>query len=137
MNFAERFAYMISELNFTNRRFSKEIGVTESYISNIKRGKTNNVSKRLADFIESKYGYRSDWILNGTLPIKVEPKKEDLSKELAALIDKMDTDDIQAMILFLNKMDGLKELLVKHNLYQKEKDISLSEVAETPPRYKV
>lgn len=119
MNFSERFTHMISELNMTNRQFAKEIGVTESYISNIRRGHVHSISRRLADFIEDKYGYHAHWILKGSLPVKLPPNRENLQAELMACLRAMDGDDIQAFIHFIHKMDVLKDLLLKHPGYRK------------------
>lgn len=122
MNFSERFTHMISELNMTNRQFAKEIGVTESYISNIRRGHVHNISRRLADFIEDKYGYHARWILKGTLPIKLPPNRENLQAELMACLRAMDGDDVQAFIHFIHKMELFKDVLTKHPLYINAED---------------
>lgn len=60
-----RFKTILNFIGISQRQFSKEIGVTETYISKLLNRSDRNISKNLAFSIENKFGINADWILNG------------------------------------------------------------------------
>ena len=66
MSLSERIRMILKENHLKQKELARELGVTESYISAILNRRNTNVSQALATLIEEKYGYNSQWILNGT-----------------------------------------------------------------------
>lgn len=68
MNLSDRIKIILKENHLKQKELAKELGVTESYISALLKGRNTNISQALATLIEEKYGYNSEWVLNGTEP---------------------------------------------------------------------
>lgn len=61
----ERVKIVLEREKVSQRKFAKKTGLSESATSALLNG-NSSVSKVLANCIEYKYGYRSEWILTGT-----------------------------------------------------------------------
>lgn len=114
MNQCERFKTILSENNLKQRQFASEIGVSESYVSMLLKKPEINLSQSLATLIEEKYGYNSDWVLNGTEPkFKQMSKNKSLSpfhQKALAQLEKMDEQQIKAVLAFiefLGQIEGI------------------------------
>lgn len=68
MNQCERFKEILKENNLKQKQFAKDIGVTESYVSKLLKNPEINISQSLANLIEERYGYNSEWVQNGISP---------------------------------------------------------------------
>lgn len=68
LNLSDRIKIILKENHLKQKELAKELGVTESYISALLKGRNTNISQALATLIEEKYGYNSEWVLNGTEP---------------------------------------------------------------------
>jgi transcriptional regulator with XRE-family HTH domain len=55
---------ILGELNISQARLAKAIGVSSSFISLIAHGKSD-ISSHTAKSIENVYGYSAEWILTG------------------------------------------------------------------------
>lgn len=115
MNQSERIRLILEENKLKQKQFAAEIGVTESYVSKLLKNPEIRLSQSLAVLIEEKYGYNSDWLINGT-----EPKFKQLSKNKAlselhqkalAQLEKMDEEQIKAVLAFINSLEDLEKAL--------------------------
>ncbi len=115
MSLSKRIKMILKENNLRQNKFSAEIGVTESYISAIINGRNTKVSPTLANLIEEKYGYNSDWILYGTEPkLKSVGKNKNLSdlhKRTIFLIEQLSPKQIKAVLAFVNALDEIENSL--------------------------
>lgn len=72
-------------VELTMEKFGERIGVAKSTISNIENG-NSNVSERMIKSICREFGYREEWLRDGTEP-KQPPKLEE--EELAEYIENL------------------------------------------------
>lgn len=116
MNLSDRIRLIIKENNLRQKEFAKSINVTESYISKLLRGESG-LSNSTAMLIEERYGYATDWILNGNEPkIKRTSKSKDLSpiqRKVIAEIEQMDEPDLIALKAFITSLDEYKKSFEK------------------------
>lgn len=112
MNLSERIRLIIKENNLRQKEFAKSINVTESYISKLLSGESG-LSNSTATLIEERYGYATDWILNGNEPkVKQTSKSKDLSpvqRKVIAEIEQMDEPDLIALKAFITSLDEYKK----------------------------
>lgn len=112
MNLSDRIRLIIKENNLRQKEFAKSINVTESYISKLLRGESG-LSNSTATLIEERYGYATDWILNGNEPkVKQTSKSKDLSpvqRKVIAEIEQMDEPDLIALKAFITSLDEYKK----------------------------
>ena len=113
MNLDERIKQIIKENSLKQKEFAKEIGVTESYISAIINRRNLNISQALATLIEEKYGYSSQWVLNGTGPkLKVAGKKRTLSdihQRAILQVERLNQDQIRAVLAFIRYLEDTEQ----------------------------
>ena len=113
MNQCERIKLILQENKLKQKHFASEIGVSESYISILLKNPNVNLSQSLATLIEEKYGYNSDWVLNGTEPkVKQISKNKSLSElhqKALSQLEKMNDVQIKAIIAFINSLDEIEK----------------------------
>lgn len=110
MNLSKRISTVHKESGLSQREFASSIGVTESYISLLLKGKTEKISEPLSMLIECKYGYSAKWIMTGEGKPKEPTKKNTFIREKAKhLIDQLDENGLAAVEAFINSMDDLKK----------------------------
>ena len=109
MQLNDRIKTILKENKLKQKELASEIGVTESYISAIINGRNTKISQSLASLIEEKYGYNSDWILNGFEPkIKQISKNKtlsDLQQKAITQLEKMNDNQIKAILAFIDSLD--------------------------------
>ena len=59
---------ILKELHLKKNLFARALGITPNYVYLITSGRVDNISGTLALLIEEKYGYRAQWLLNGSGP---------------------------------------------------------------------
>ena len=115
MNQCDRIRLILQENKLKQKQLASEIGVTESYIFKLLKDPDIRLSQSLAALIEAKYGYHSEWILNG-----IEPKLKQVSKNQAlselhqralAQLEKMNEEQVKAVLAFINSLDELEKTL--------------------------
>lgn len=115
MNQCERIKQILKENDLKQKQFASVIGVTESYISKLLKDPDIRLSRSLATLIEEKYGYSSEWILNGTEPkLKQISKNNSLSEihqKALTQLEKMNDEQIKAVLAFINSLDELEKIL--------------------------
>lgn len=118
MNLSERIKLILQENNLKQKELASELGVSESYISMMLKKPDINLSNSLAALIEEKYGYNADWVLNGTEPkLKQISKNRTLSEihqKALAQLEKMNDQQVKAVITFINCLDEVEELFPTH-----------------------
>lgn len=114
MSLSERIRMILKENHLKQKELARELGVTESYISAILNRRNTNVSQALATLIEEKYGYNSQWILNGTEPkLKIAGKNRTLSdihQRVILQIERLSPEQIKAVLSFIKYLEE-----VEHN----------------------
>lgn len=112
MDLKDRLRLILDEQNIKQKDLADVIKVTESYVSNMLKGKRNNISESLALLLEQKYGYSSRWILTGEgerfNPLS-NPDISPTKKRLIAEIEKMSESEIDAIQIFIDSIDRYKK----------------------------
>ena len=119
MNQCDRIKLILEENRLKQKQFASVIGVTESYISKLLKDPDIRLSQSLATLIEEKYGYNSEWVLSGTEPkLKQISKNRSLSEihqKALAQLEKMNDEQIKAVLAFINSLDELEKTLNTNN----------------------
>lgn len=115
MNQCDRIRQILKENQLKQKQFASVIGVTESYISKLLKDPNIRLSQSLAVLIEEKYGYNAQWILNGTEPklkqISKDKSLSELHKKALAQLEKMNDEQVKAILAFINSLDELEKSL--------------------------
>lgn len=107
MTVNERIKEVRKESGLTMEKFGERIGVTKSTISNIENG-NRNATEHMIKSICREFGYREEWLRDGTEPKQPERLDED---ELAEYIeDLLSTENpmytlIKSTLKLYNKLD--------------------------------
>ncbi len=113
MELKDRLQLIVDEQHLKQKDLASTIKVTESYVSNMLKGKRSNISESLAMLIEQTYGYSAQWILTGegeqystraNIP-ELSPAK----KRVIAEIEKMSEAELDAIKVFINSLDDYKK----------------------------
>jgi len=113
MELKDRLQLILDEQHLKQKDLANAIKVTESYVSNMLKGKRSNISESLAMLIEQTYGYSAQWILTGegeqcntqaNIP-ELSPTK----KRVIAEIEKMSEAELDAIKIFINSLDEYKK----------------------------
>ena len=112
MDLSERIRTILKENYLKQKELAKELGVTESYISAILNHRNTNISQALATLIEEKYGFYSQWVLNGTEPkLKVSGKNRTLSdihQRAILQIERLAPEQIRAVLAFIKYLEDIE-----------------------------
>lgn len=112
MELKDRIRLILDEQHIKQKDLAGTIKVTESYVSNMLKGKRCNISEALALLIEQAYGYSAQWVLTGEGDsYAAKPDASDLSptkKRLIAEIEKMSEPELDAVKVFIDSLDGYK-----------------------------
>lgn len=108
----DRVSIIIKENKLKQKEFAAIIGVTESYISAILSGRNANLSVALANLIEEKLGYSSQWVLTGDgNKLKQVSKNQNLSDEHRRAImqlEKMPDEQVRAVLAFIDSLEKVE-----------------------------
>lgn len=119
MELKDRLQIIINEQHLKQKDFAQTIKVTESYISNMLKGKRNNISESLAKLIEQTYGYSAQWILTGEgeryITQSNNPELSPTKKRLIAEIEKMSEAELDAVKVFIDSLDEYKKAFTASN----------------------
>lgn len=109
MNQCDRIRQILQENMLKQKQFASLIGVSESYISKLLKDPDIQLSQSLAILIEEKYGYNSEWILNGTEPKLKQTIKDkslsELGQRVLAQLKKMNDEQIKVVLAFINSLN--------------------------------
>ena len=111
MNQCDRIRLILQENKLKQKQLASEIGVTESYISKLLKDPDIRLSQSLAALIEAKYGYHSEWILNGIEPKLKHQALSELHQRALAQLEKMNEEQVKAVLAFINSLDELEKTL--------------------------
>ncbi len=113
MELKDRLQLILNEQHIRQKDLANTIKVTESYVSNMLKGKRNNMSDALALLIEQTYGYSAQWILTGNGERYITqsniPELSPTKKRLIADIEKMSKSELDAVKVFINSLDEYKK----------------------------
>lgn len=113
MDLKDRLQLVLDEQHLKQKEFASTIKVTESYVSNMLRGKRSNISESLAMLIEQTYGYSAQWILTGegdrySTQANI-PELSPAKRRVIAEIEKMSEAELDAVRVFINSLDEYKK----------------------------
>lgn len=113
MELKDRLQLVLNEQHIKQKDLASAIKVTESYVSNMLKGKRNNISESLALLIEQTYGYSAKWILTGEGERYITqsnfPELSPVKKRLIAEIEKMSESELDAIKVFIDSLDEYKK----------------------------
>ena len=115
MNQCDRIKLILQENNLKQKQLASEIGVTESYISKLLKDPNIGLSQSLVVLIEEKYGYNTEWLLEGTEPkLKQVSKNKNLSElhqKAISQLEKLNDNQIKAVLAFINSLEEIEKSL--------------------------
>ena len=98
------------------KEFAEKLDMKQGSYSDVERGKTKSISKKMIRNLYSKFGVNEDFLLNGSLPILVNEKKENsfsfdnnIAEQLSQLLVAIKTKDEQIKEL----INQQKELILQ------------------------
>lgn len=115
MDLSDRIKLILIENGLKQKELAKVIGVTESYVSAmVNRRTANHLSQTVAKLIEEKYGYHAQWILTGEgsklKQVGKDPLLSNRHKKAIIQIEKMNDEQIKAVLAFMKYLDEMEEL---------------------------
>ena len=115
MSLKDRIKQIMKENDLKQKEFAESIGVSESYISAIVNERNRDLSKPLAMLIEEKYGYATEWTLNGTSPKMNQFSKNkafsDVHHKALRRLEKMDDSHAKAVLAFIQSLEEVESIL--------------------------
>lgn len=113
MELKDRLRLILDERHLKQKDFASTVKITESYVSNMLKGKRSNISETLAMLIEQTYGYSAQWILTGegerySTQANI-PELSPAKKRIIAEIEKMSETELDAVKIFINSLDEYKK----------------------------
>lgn len=112
MELKDRIQLILHEQHMKQKDLAAAIKVTESYVSNMLKGKRRNISETLALLIQQLYGYSSQWVLTGEgeryITRSSLPDLSPTKKRLIAEIEKMSESELDAVAVFIESLDQYK-----------------------------
>lgn len=113
MELKDRLQLILDERHLKQKDLASTIKVTESYVSNMLKGKRSNISESLAMLIEQTYGYSAQWILTGegdrySTQANI-PELSSTKKRVIAEIEKMSEAELDAVKVFINSLSEYKK----------------------------
>lgn len=112
MSLGVRFQKIFNEQKLKRKEFAAELKITESYLSNLLRGKRSIISESLASLIQEKFGYSMQWVLTGKGDMyKRADKSASLSplhRKAIAQIESMNANELGAILSFMTFLEGIK-----------------------------
>lgn len=113
MELKERMATILKENHLKQKELAAFMGVTESYVSTILSGRNQNVSISVANLIEEKLGYNTQWVLVGAEPkykqLSKNPDMSDIHRRVIMQIEKMSDSEAKAVLAFVNTLDSINK----------------------------
>lgn len=119
MELKDRIRLILDEQHIKQKDLASAIKVTESYVSNMLKGKRCNISEALAVLIEQAYGYSAQWVLTGEGDCYISksdaPGLSPTKKRVIAEIEKMSEPELDAVKVFIDSLDGYKKAFGLHD----------------------
>lgn len=113
MNQCDRIKLILQENKLKQNQLADEIGITGSYISKLLKEPNIRLSQPIAALIEEKYGYNTDWVLNGTEPkmrqISKNKTLSELQQKVLVRLEKMNDEQARAVLAFINSLDEVEK----------------------------
>ena len=113
MELKDRIQLILNEQHMKQKDLANAMKITESYVSNMLKGKRCNISETLALLIEQVYGYSAQWVLTGEGDYRISksdtPECSPAKKRLIAEIEKMSEPELDAVKVFIDSLDEYKK----------------------------
>ncbi|BDF70089.1 hypothetical protein CE91St41_26840 [Oscillospiraceae bacterium] len=115
MTLPERIQLILKENALKQNEFASILGVSPSYISSLISGRNKTVSPALAEVIEHRLGYATNWVLNGVEPkMKTRAKNPGLSiahQRAIAQVEQMSEAQARAVLAFIRSLEEVESIL--------------------------
>jgi len=108
MDKCKRVKSMVIENGLTQKQFADSIKVSQAFISKLIKDPDINMSPSLAALVEEKYGYRAEWILNGTEPKFKTEKNQKLTvvhHKVLMKLEELSDEQIKAVLAFIRFLE--------------------------------
>lgn len=101
----ERISLILQEQKLKKVAFAKSLGISANYVSLLAGGKKIAISQTLAKLIESTYGYRTQWLLTGALPIRPDEELCSLQEDMLEKVRRMDRSELYSVDAFIKDLE--------------------------------
>jgi SOS-response transcriptional repressor LexA len=104
----ERIQAIIKEVKIKQRDFAASLGLTEGYVSKLVNGANANISITLANLIQEKYGFNTQWVIDGTGEKYVNDGHSFLQRLALKKIETLTDSEVKAALAFLNALSEIE-----------------------------
>lgn len=109
MTLGQRIQTILSERKLKQVEFARTLGISANYVNLIVNGKKGTISDTLAKLIEESYGYRAQWVLDGSGDKLSVNELSAEKSEILKKIQKMSSAEIRAVLAFVNALDTINK----------------------------
>lgn len=119
MTLGERIRTIVKEKGISQVQFADEVGITVNYMNSIVNGRAKNISTRLAQVIEQKYGYSSEWILKETGTKYVYKNLTPMQVDIMKKVERMTKAEVAAVYTFANSLHSIVTAMKNEEMLEK------------------
>lgn len=124
MTLGERIRTIVNEKGISQVQFANEVGITVNYMNSIVNGRAKNISTRLAQVIEQKYGYSSEWILKETGAKYVYNNLTPMQIDIMKRVEKMTKAEVAAVYTFASSLHSIVTAMKNEEMLEElEKEV--------------
>lgn len=106
MTLGERLYIILKENNIKQIEFAKTLGISANYVNLLLSNKRGPISESLANLIQERYGYSSQWLLEGTgEKFITNDNNNQLKYEILKKINYMSLEEIKATLAFVKTLE--------------------------------
>ena len=111
MSLGQRVQTILRECKIKQVEFADSLGISANYVNLLANGKKETISDTLAKLIEERYGYRAQWVLDGSGEKLTTSGLTAEKAEIIKKIQKMSRSEVRAVLAFVNALDSIKKEL--------------------------
>ncbi|ULQ60473.1 helix-turn-helix domain-containing protein [Brucepastera parasyntrophica] len=109
MSLGDRIRIILNEQHIKQIELAEKLGISANYVNLLVNGKKTRISDTLAQLIEERYGYSSQWLLTGTGEKLVDTGISDNKIEIINRIKKMSQEEVNATMAFIHSLEKVHE----------------------------
>ena len=109
MSLGQRVQIILKERKLKQVEFARALGISANYVNLIVNNKKETISDTLAKLIEECYGYRAQWVLDGSGEKLSANELTAEKSEILKKIQKMSVSEVRAVLAFVNTLDSINQ----------------------------
>jgi transcriptional regulator with XRE-family HTH domain len=109
MDLDERIKLILKERQVKQVDFAKALGITANYVNQLATGRKGAISEILAKLIENKYGYATQWVMDGIGERYAQRGGSNRRQELIDKINRMSQTQVNAVLAYARSLEELEQ----------------------------